>query len=514
MLQFDVLIIGSGSAGLTCALELPQELSVAIISKKELGSGCSTYAQGGMSVSLDNLDSHIADTLKASDGLANKESVEFLVHHSQSALKKLEKYGVRWTTYQGNYHLTSEGGHSKKRVAHILDHTGKSIQEALETQVLKRNNITIFTKHIAVDLLISNDVCGGCYALNATDDNHQVITILAKHTILATGGASKVYRYTTNPDTSTGDGIAMAYRAGCDIVNMEFSQFHPTCLYHPFAGSFLITEALRGEGAKLSLPTGESFIEKYDARKELAPRDIVALAIDSEMKKGGFNFVHLDVSFMDSNKIIHYFPTIYHKCLEFNIDITKDKIPVVPAAHYSCGGVNTDTSGKTNINNLYAIGEVAHTGVHGANRLASNSLLECVVFAMSCANFITNNTNNTQYIQFPEWDNSKVVKSTQKVIVSHLWDEVRLVMWNYVGIVRNNARLNYAQQRLQQISIEANDYYSNYDISSDLVELRNLILCAQIIIDSAISRKESRGLHYNEDYPKKNNVITNTQISR
>lgn len=518
---FDVLIIGSGAAGLACALEIDAELGnsadnnlhIAIITKKELGSGCSRYAQGGMSVSLTDSNSHITDTLQTSDGLANKKSVEFLVHNSKSALQKLENYGVKWTKYQGKYHLTSEGGHSEKRVAHVLDHTGKSIQEELENQVLQRKNITVLTKYIAVDLLVKNNTCGGCYVL---DEEGKVITLLAKKTVLATGGASKVYKYTTNPNTSTGDGIAMAYRAGCEIVNMEFSQFHPTCLYHPFAGSFLISEALRGEGAKLTLPNGERFIEKYDKRAELAPRDIVAQAIDSELKRGGFNFVYLDISFMDSQKIINYFPTIYHKCLEFNIDITKDKIPVVPAAHYSCGGVEVDLRAQTKIKNLYAIGEVAHTGIHGANRLASNSLLECVVFATRCGQHITSTieNTNTNFTKFPPWDASQVVKSKQKVIVSHLWDEVRLVMWNYVGIVRNNERLEYAQKRLEQIAKEVNDYYKNYTISSDLIELRNLVVCSQIIIKSAISRKESRGLHYNEDYPKKDYVITNTQISR
>jgi L-aspartate oxidase len=510
MLNFDVLIIGSGSAGLTCALELPTDLSIAIISKKQLGSGCSSYAQGGMSVSLDNESSHITDTIEASSGLADKKSVEFLVKNSKSALKKLENYGVNWTKYKGKYHLTNEGGHGKKRVAHILDHSGKSIQEALENQVLTRKNIKIFTSYLAVDLLEKNGVCGGSYAINKAQE---VVTILAKKTILATGGASKAYKYTTNPDTSTGDGVAMASRVGCKIVNMEFSQFHPTCLYHPFAKSFLITEALRGEGAKLSLPNGDEFMSKYDKRAELASRDVVALAIDSEMKKGGFNFVYLDVSFMDSEKIIQRFPTIYHKCLEFNIDITKEKIPVVPAAHYSCGGIQTDLKAQTDIKNLYAIGEVAHTGVHGANRLASNSLLECVVFAISCAKNI-GNMQDIKFLNFPSWDNSKVVKSTEEVIVSHLWDEVRLVMWNYVGIVRNNSRLKYAKQRLEQISTEVNDYYGNYHISSDLIELRNLILCSQIIIESAITRKESRGLHYNLDYPNKNDEIRNTEISR
>ena len=494
--KYDVLIIGSGMAGLMCALELPKNKKIAIISKKTITESSSFYAQGGMSVSFgDDKKSHIQDTIKVSGGLAQKENVEFLVNYSAKSLEKLEKYGVNWTKYKGKYHFTSEGGHNHKRVAHILDHSGKSIHQALENQVKLRDNITVFTQHIAVNLLNKNNTCGGAYVLGS---NQEVKTIIAKHTVLATGGASKVYKYTTNPDTSTGDGIAMASRIGCNIVNMEFSQFHPTCLYHPYAKSFLISEALRGEGAKLVLPNGKSFMSKYDSRLELSPRDIVARAIDSEIKSKGLNFVYLDISFMDSDKIKNYFPTIFNKCLEFNIDITKDKIPVVPAAHYTCGGIETDLSGQTKVNNLYAIGEAAYTGIHGANRLASNSLLECAVFASSCATKIT--SSNNDYIEFQEWDKSRVVASNEQVIVTHLWDEVRLIMWNYVGIVKSNSRLEYAKKRLERISIEVDEYYTNYFITSDLIELRNLILCSQIIINSALNRKENCGLHYNTDY--------------
>jgi L-aspartate oxidase len=507
--NFDVLIIGSGSSGLMCALELPTHLQICIVSKKDIFASSSYYAQGGMSVAFaSDIASHIDDTLNAADGLANKKSVEFLAKNSEQALEKLSSYGVPWSKYQGKYHLTKEGGHSHNRIAHIKDWTGKSIQETLVKNIKTRENICVFTEHLAVDLLTSNNQCGGAYVL---DNFGKVQTFLAGNTVLATGGASKVYKYTTNPDTSTGDGVAMAYRASCSIVNMEFSQFHPTCLYHPHAKSFLISEALRGDGAKLLLPTGEEFMHKYDKRAELAPRDIVARAIDNEMKIGGYECVYLDISFKDSAEIKKHFPNIYHKCLEFNIDITRDKIPVVPAAHYSCGGVKTTLDAKTEVDNLYAIGEVAHTGVHGANRLASNSLLECVVFAISCAQSINNNNVS---LSFVNWDASQVVASQEKVIVSHLWDEVRLTMWNYVGIVRSMSRLKYAKNRLEQIKIEVNDYYTNYLISADLIELRNLTTCGLIVIDSAIKRKESRGLHYNTNYPEKQDGARNTYITR
>ena len=512
-IKFDVLIIGSGTAGLMCGLELPLDKNIAIITKKAINDNCSFQAQGGMSVAFgDDKKSHILDTIKASDGMADEKSVQFLVNNSKPELEKLADYGVKWTKYKGAYHLTNEGGHNAKRIAHIKDHSGKTIHQTLEKVAKSRKNIKIFTNYIVVDLLTQDGRCGGVYALN---DEQEVLTFLSKNTILATGGASKVYKYTTNPDTSTGDGIAMAFRGGCDIINMEFSQFHPTCLYHQNAKSFLISEALRGEGAKLVLPNGKSFMEKYDSRCELASRDIVARAIDSEMKKHGFNCVYLDISFMSEEKIIKYFPTIYHRCLEFNIDITREKIPVVPAAHYTCGGIKTDLNGKTNINNLYAIGEVAHTGVHGANRLASNSLLECVVFASSTAAHIAAKNNyHDSFIEFKSWDKSRVVDSNEQVIVSHLWDEVRLLMWNYVGIVRSNSRLKYAKKHLDLIKDEVNDYYTNYLISSDLIELRNLVLCASIIVESAIQRKESRGLHYNLDFLEKSNEIKNTCISR
>jgi len=511
--QFDVLIIGTGSAGLMSALQLSTNLSVALIAKEDLLEGSSFYAQGGISAVLDandNFNAHVADTLTTSDGLAVKESVNFMVRNAPAAITSLEESGVNFTKDCDTYHLTTEGGHTHRRVAHVADKTGQSIQINLLESVKQHKNITLFEGYIAIDLLLKQSRCYGAYILNK--HTHQVESFIAHKTILATGGASKVYRYTSNPDTSTGDGVAMASRAGCKIFNMEFAQFHPTCLYHPHAKSFLISEAIRGEGGRLHLPNGDLFMHKYDDRAELAPRDIVARAIDAEMKSGGFDCVYLDISFKKEDWIRQHFPTIYNKCLSFGIDISKQSIPVVPAAHYTCGGINTDLKGRTNINNLYGVGEVAHTGVHGANRMASNSLLECIVFAKSCAQDINQNSLELDAHLFDAWDASRVAPSKEKVVISHLWDEVRSIMWNFVGIVRSDRRLNYAQHRLEQIEIEVDEYYSLYLISSDLVELRNLVKTAQIIIKSALSRQESRGLHYNEDYPFQSESAKNTII--
>ncbi len=511
--QFDVLIIGTGSAGLMSALQLSKDLSVALIAKEDVLEGSSFYAQGGISAVLDasdNFNAHIVDTLKTSDGLANKEAVEFMVKNAPDAITSLEESGVVFTKDSNHYHLTTEGGHTHRRVAHVADKTGQSIQVNLLDNIKQCHNITLFEGYIAIDLLLKNSRCYGAYILNK--HTHQVEHFIAHKTILATGGASKVYRYTSNPDTSTGDGIAMAKRAGCEIFNMEFAQFHPTCLYHPHAKSFLISEALRGEGAKLHLPNGELFMHKYDDRAELAPRDVVARAIDFEMKSSGFDCVYLDISSKKKEWIKEHFPTIYNKCQSFGINIAKQSIPVVPAAHYTCGGINTNLKGQTNINNLYAIGEVAHTGVHGANRMASNSLLECIVFAKSCAQNINQISLESSLPLFETWDASRVEPSKEKVVVSHLWDEVRSIMWNFVGIVRSDRRLNYAQHRLDQIETEVNEYYSLYLISSDLIELRNLVKTAQIIIRSALSRQESRGLHYNEDHPLQSKTAKNTII--
>lgn len=511
--QFDILIIGTGSAGLMCALEIDSNLKIALISKDKIMQGSSYYAQGGISAVLsqtDNFNSHIADTLKTASGLGDEMATKFMVENAPDAISSLEKNGVVFSKDNEEYHLTTEGGHSNRRVAHVADRTGKEIQTNLFSSVQDKQNITIFENYIAIDLLKNNNQCFGAYILNK--NTNEVETFISHKTILATGGASKAYLYTSNPDTSTGDGIAMAHRVGCEIVNMEFTQFHPTCLYHPYAKSFLISESLRGEGAKLSLPNGESFMHKYDERKELAPRDIVARAIDFEIKMGGFDCVYLDISFKDSKWVKNHFPNIYSKCLSFGIDITKDRIPVVPAAHYTCGGVHTNLDAKTNIDNLYAIGEVAHTGIHGANRMASNSLLECVVFAKSCANDINKSQLESNFPSFNSWDASRVSPSKEKVMVTHLWDEVRRIMWNFVGIVRSNKRLELAEHRIKQIQNEVDKYYSSYLVSSDLIELRNLVNTANLIVKSASMRKESRGLHYNEDYPDTSDKITNTII--
>jgi len=447
--QFDILIIGTGSAGLMSALQLSRNLSVALVAKDDLLEGSSFYAQGGISAVLDasdNFDAHVADTLATAAGLAEKTAVKFMVESAPAAIASLERSGVRFTKDSDRYHLTTEGGHTHRRVAHVADKTGQSIQVNLLDNVKQCANITLFENYIAIDLLIQNKQCCGAYILNK--NTHQVESFIAHKTILATGGASKAYLYTSNPDTSTGDGIAMASRAGCDIMNMEFTQFHPTCLYHPHAKSFLISEAIRGEGGKLHLPSGEMFMQKYDSRGELAPRDVVARAIDSEMKSAGLDCVYLDISFKGEKWIKQHFPTIYSKCLTFGIDILKTSIPVVPAAHYTCGGIDANLQGLTNITNLYAIGEVAHTNVHGANRMASNSLLECIVFAKSCAQDINQQVLATSHCQFDPWDASRVAPSKEKVVVTHLWDEVRLIMWNFVGIVRSDRRLNYAQHHL------------------------------------------------------------------
>ncbi|WP_369178850.1 L-aspartate oxidase [Candidatus Thiodubiliella endoseptemdiera] len=511
--HFDVLIIGTGSAGLMNALQLSDDLSVALIAKDKFLKGSSYYAQGGISAVLDitdNFQSHIIDTLSTGHKLGNEKVIRFMVEHAPDAIRSLEKAGVIFTQDKDHYHLTTEGGHSNRRVAHVADKTGKSIQTNLLNSIKKKKNIHLFENFIAIDLLTKNTQCHGAYVLNKS--NNEVENFIAQQTVLATGGASKAYLYTSNPDTSTGDGIAMAYRAHCDIVNMEFTQFHPTCLYHPHAKSFLISEALRGEGAKLILPNGDAFMHKYDERLELAPRDVVARAIDSEMKKNGFDCVYLDISFKDKRWIQEHFPTISDKCASFGIDISKQPIPVVPAAHYTCGGIQTDINAHSNLDNLYAIGEVAHTGVHGANRMASNSLLECIVFAKTCAHHINQQTFKHTQPAFNNWDASKVSLSKEKVMVTHLWDEVRRLMWNFVGIMRSNKRLHAAQMRLTQIQNEVDEYYRLYLISNDLIELRNLITTAQIIVKSAISRTESLGLHYNEDYPQAADTIKNTIV--
>ena len=512
--QFDVLIIGSGAAGLMSAIQLSEKLSVGVIAKDKILEGSSYYAQGGISAVLnpeDSFESHITDTINTGFHLGNENSIKFLVEQAPKAIKDLEKAGVKFSIIGNQYDLTTEGGHSSNRVAHVADKTGQSIQINLLAEAKKHKNIKLLEGFVAVDLIAKEKRCYGAYALDK--NSKEIIAFSSKKTILATGGASKSYLYTSNPDTSTGDGIAMAYRAGCEITNMEFTQFHPTCLFHPHAKSFLISETLRGEGAKLLLPSGEEFMHKYDERLELAPRDIVARAIDNEMKVHGFDCVYLDFSFKDAEWIKSRFPTITKRCNELGIDISKEALPVVPAAHYTCGGVNTNINAKTDIANLYAVGEVAHTGVHGANRMASNSLLECIVFAKSCAKHINKSSFDDLSHEIPKWDDSRVAPSQEKVVIAHLWHEIRLIMWNFVGIVRSNNRLKSAYFKIQQINKEVDEYYQVYTVTEDLIELRNLAQTSKIIVESALSRKESRGLHFNQDYPnqlkeKQNTVIT------
>ena len=515
---FDVIIIGTGAAGLTVALELAEKSTqsangakIALISKGPVSEGSTFYAQGGIAAVIDEIndsvESHIQDTLNAGAGLCHKESVQFTIEHGKEAIDWVIGQGVKFSlnTESDNYHLTREGGHSQRRVIHAADATGKAISKGLTERIKQHPNIKIFEHHLAVDLILSPHKpqhCIGIYLLD-TQSNH-VIEVPAKFTVLATGGASKVYLYTSNPDSSTGDGIAMAWRAGCRVANMEFNQFHPTCLYHPKAKSFLITEALRGEGAKLKLIDGTPFMHKFDSREELAPRDIVAQAIDYEMKRTGSDYVYLDITHKDPEFIKEHFPTIYKRCLKFDIDITKEPIPVVPAAHYTCGGIMTDLDGQTDISNLYAIGETAFTGLHGANRMASNSLLECLVFGKAAAEKIKRELQDYECeSMLPPWDDSRVTGSEEGVVVTHNWDELRRVMWNYVGIVRKNKRLLLAKQRIDLLKREIDDYYRQYLINGDLIELRNLVTIAELIINSAMQRKESRGLHYTIDYPYK-----------
>ena len=506
---FDVLIVGSGLAGLTAALRLAPTHRVAILTKRAMADGSSGWAQGGIAAVLaegDTFESHVDDTLVAGAGLSDLAATRFVVEHAPQTIAWLQTLGVAFSQADGHLHLTREGGHSARRIVHVTDATGAAVQRTLIEQVRRTANITLFENHTLVDLITSSGPeakrCLGLYALDEATD--EVITFGAAHTILATGGAGKVYLYTTNPDTATGDGIAAAWRAGCRAANMEFIQFHPTCLYHPHAKSFLITEAVRGEGGKLLLPAssgGTRFMPQHDARAELAPRDVVARAIDFEMKKHGLDCVYLDISHQPLAFILDHFPNIYARCLVLGIDISKQPIPVVPAAHYTCGGVLTDLAGRTDLGGLYAVGETACTGLHGANRLASNSLVECMVFAGAAAEDIIKHPKAAPP-ELPAWDDSRVTDADESVVISHNWDELRRFMWDYVGIVRTNKRLERAAHRITLLQGEIHEFYANFHVTRDLLELRNLVTVAELIVRSAQSRHESRGLHFSRDYPE------------
>ncbi len=518
-MNFDVAIVGSGLAGLSVALHLADRRKVVVISKRSLRDGASDWAQGGIAAVLDAADSHeqhVTDTLVAGAGLCDESATRFIISHGREAIEWLVAQGVPFTRDEQaalGLHLTREGGHSQRRIIHAADATGHAVQVTLEQRVREHPNITLLEHHYAIDLITSDklglpngaDRCLGLYVQDV--QNGEVLTISAPQTVLATGGAGKVYLYTTNPDTATGDGIAMAWRAGCRVSNMEFIQFHPTCLYHPYAKSFLITEAVRGEGGVLKLPAsagaaaGQRFMPAHDARAELAPRDVVARAIDFEMKKRGLDYVDLDISHQPPEFLKEHFPTIYARCLELGIDITQQPIPIVPATHYTCGGIVTDLSGRTDLHGLYAVGETACTGLHGANRLASNSLLECVVLGRAAAMDIEKQTV-AQHAVLPAWDESRVTDADEEVVITQNWDELRRFMWNFVGIVRTTKRLERAQHRIALLKEEIDEYYANFRITRDLLELRNLVEVASLIVGSALSRRESRGLHYSLDYPE------------
>ena len=518
--NFDVLIIGSGLAGQSAALRLANHCRVVLVSKRTLEDSASGWAQGGIAAVLDSSDSieaHIQDTLIAGAWLNDEPATRFVVRNGQRAIEWLIEQGVPFTKDEAGYHLTREGGHSARRVIHVADATGFAVQDTLTKKVRANPNITILESHIAIDLITGKKLgtgenrCFGAYVLDSR--NGEVITIGATNTLIATGGAGKVYLYTTNPDTSTGDGIAMAFRAGCRISNMEFIQFHPTCLYHPQAKSFLISEAVRGEGGLLRLPDGTRFMLEHDKRAELAPRDVVARAIDFEMKKRGLDCVFLDISHKGEDFIRAHFPNIHARCLELGIDIARDGIPVVPAAHYTCGGIVSDLRGRTDVSGLYVAGEASCTGLHGANRLASNSLLECLVFSEAAVNDILA-TKLGAFPDLPLWDESRVTDADEEVVISHNWDELRRFMWDYVGIVRTTKRLKRAKHRIGLLTREIHEFYSKFRVSHDLIELRNLVTTADLIVRCAMLRKESRGLHYSRDYPDMLPKAKNTIIRR
>ncbi|NNC99429.1 MAG: L-aspartate oxidase [Gammaproteobacteria bacterium] len=529
----DVLIVGGGAAGLSLALRLAQDdISITILSKSELTEGSSLYAQGGIAAVLDhedNFESHINDTHAAGAGLCKDAAVRKVVEGAPDAINWLIDKGVQFTVASGaeydgedsEYHLTREGGHSHRRVIHAKDATGREVETTLEQCVRALANVSILENHIAIDLITARKLAGvssqqRCYGVYALDKAHgKVETFAARTVVLSSGGASKAYLYTTNPDTSTGDGIAMAWRAGCRIANMEFVQFHPTCLYHPYAKGSLISEAVRGEGGKLRLPDGSRFMPSHHEDAELAPRDIVARAIDYEMKKGGFDSVFLDISHKSPEFILDHFPNIAANCLKYGYDMTKQPIPVVPAAHYTCGGILTDLRGRTDLKRLYAIGETSCTGLHGANRLASNSLLECLVLAAAAARDIHQRLSKqeAELPDLPNWDESQVSDPDEQIVVSHNWDELRRFMWDYVGIVRTEKRLERARNRVRMLQDEIIEYYGNFRVHNDLIELHNLATIADLTIECALTRKESRGLHYTLDFPEMHRYAVDTILT-
>lgn len=519
----DVLVIGSGAAGLSLALKLGENMQIIVLTKSKLSEGSTKYAQGGVAAVFDendSIDSHIEDTMIAGSGLCDQATVRFTAENAKECMEWLISEGVPFDQEEDEdgkmrYHLTREGGHSHRRILHAADATGKAIQKTLGQQVKEHPNIKVLRRYNAVDLIKSKNKDNrvlGAYVWNR--NNEQVEVIKSQFVVLATGGASKVYQYTSNPDVASGDGIAMAWRAGCRVANMEFNQFHPTCLFHPDANNFLITEALRGEGAFLCHEDGTRFMHRFDDRLELAPRDIVARAIDYEMKRKGADCMFLDISHKPADFIIKHFPTIHRKCLSLGIDITKQPIPVVPAAHYSCGGVMTDLDAKTDLENVYAIGEVAYTGLHGANRMASNSLLECVVFAWAAAKSINQQKQQTvDDEEISPWDESQVSDSDEQVVIQHNWHELRLFMWDYMGIVRTDKRLERALRRIQLLQQEIQEYYAHFKIGNNLLELRNLVTVAELMVQCALKRKESRGLHYNLDWPETHEQAKITVLS-
>jgi L-aspartate oxidase len=524
-LTCDVLVIGSGIAGLSFALEAAEHGEVIVVTKRARDESNTKYAQGGIAAVLgdgDSFEAHVNDTMTAGAGLNDVRAVELCVREAPARIRMLRDLGARFDVAAAPAHadesspslpgvesasdldLHLEGGHSARRIVHAGDMTGREIERALVSAVEAKKNVRILDEHMAVDLITlatsgGPEICAGAYVLDVTEG--RVVTISARATILASGGAGKVYLYTSNPDVATGDGVAMAYRAGAEIANMEFYQFHPTCLYHAKAKSFLISEALRGEGAVLRRIDGTPFMKEYDERAELAPRDIVARAIDHEMKRSGAEHVLLDITHKDATFVRDHFPGIFAECLGYGIDITREPIPVVPAAHYLCGGITTDLAGRTTIPGLWAIGECAHTGLHGANRLASNSLLEGLVFAHRAAAALATVDRSRPFAEVPDWDVGEAVPSDEAVIITQNWDELRRLMWNYVGIVRSDKRLRRAARRISLLQEEIAEYYWTHFVTRDLLELRNIATVAQLVVECAQARRESRGLHFTIDHP-------------